>query len=385
MVVASLRGEFDQPGQARQRKERIMKIARRRLTHVASSFAFIVLLAAAAGAQPFGQVLNLPSAGNPYVQIPSSPSLTPNAAITIEFLSHSSGNAGCQTLIGKGFTTSYWIGNCSGTLRSYLAGAGSSRDGGQILSTENTHHIAVTYDGAHRKHYIDGELVGVFNQTGLLPVTSNPLRLGSDVDWNNHSPNGYLDEVRLWSVARTQSQIRANLNQRITSPQPGLVSVWHLDGNGNDAIGSNDGAPPVGGASYDPYLSPGGSCSPSATVACFRSGRFLVAGSWQTFSTPAADGHVTPSTHGVASVVPGASDTSALFWFFSADNWEVLTKNVNGCGLNNRFWVFSAATTNVHWRVYTIDLSTGDQRIYWNFSGPPAPATTDTSAFATCP
>ena len=36
---------------------------------------------------------------------------------------------------------------------------------------------------------------------------------------------------------------------------------------------------------------------------------------------------------------------SGLFWFFSDTNWEVMVKALNGCGLNNRYWIFSAATT----------------------------------------
>ena len=48
-----------------------------------------------------------------------------------------------------------------------------------------------------------------------------------------------MDEVRLWSVARTASQIRAAINTPITSPQAGLVSVWDFL---SDVVGSNPGA-----------------------------------------------------------------------------------------------------------------------------------------------
>ena len=84
-------------------------------------------------------------------------------------------------------------------------------------------------------------------------------------------------------------------------------------------------------------------------------------------------------------MVPVANPGSGLFWFFAADNWEVMVKALNGCGLNSRYWIFSAATTNVFYRMEVFDYHTGPQRIYFNYSGPPAPAVTDINAFATCP
>jgi hypothetical protein len=76
---------------------------------------------------------------------------------------------------------------------------------------------------------------------------------------------------------------------------------------------------------------------------------------------------------------------SGLFWFFAPDNWEILVKAINGCGLNARWWIFSASTTNVYYRLDVRDLTGRAQRIFFNYPGPPAPAVTDTSAFATCP
>jgi hypothetical protein len=82
-------------------------------------------------------------------------------------------------------------------------------------------------------------------------------------------------------------------------------------------------------------------------------------------------------------VVAGAN--SGIFWFFSSDNWEVMTKALNGCSLNSHYWIFSAATTNVFYRMDVFDVRAGQQKIYFNYPGPPAPAVTDVDAFATCP
>jgi hypothetical protein len=112
----------------------------------------------------------------------------------------------------------------------------------------------------------------------------------------------------------------------------------------------------------------------TATSLCLND-RFLVDVEWR----------ATPASSGVGRTVSCSSDDSGLFWFFAPENWELMVKVIDGCGLNNRYWVFSAATTNVFYRMEVFDVRAGAQKIYFNYPGPPAPAVTDTSAFATCP
>ncbi len=78
------------------------------------------------------------------------------------------------------------------------------------------------------------------------------------------------------------------------------------------------------------------------------------------------------------------SDDSAIFWFFNANNWELMVKVLNGCGANQHFWVFAAATTDVEYTLTVTDTVTGAVRTYFNPLGIAAPATTDISAFNVC-
>jgi hypothetical protein len=73
-----------------------------------------------------------------------------------------------------------------------------------------------------------------------------------------------------------------------------------------------------------------------------------------------------------------------LFWFFGATNPEMLIKVLNGCALNQRFWLFYAATTNVGFTLTATDLHTGIAHVYRNAVGTTAPPVLDTAAFA-CP
>ena len=87
---------------------------------------------------------------------------------------------------------------------------------------------------------------------------------------------------------------------------------------------------------------------------------------------------------GSGTVVPYGSDDSGLLWFFDASNWEMLVKVLDGCGINQHFWVFAAATTDVQYTLYVTDTVTGTTKTYFNPLGVASAAITDTTAFASC-
>jgi hypothetical protein len=340
----------------------------------AAALALLFLLPQAAEAQPFGGWTNF--TGNPthgYIRVPHSAALNPTGAFTFEaWVNIRDHGTGCASIAGKGYLSTWWIGACGTTLRSYLKGAGSIRDGG-VIPVGRWTHIAVTYDGANRRHYINGELISTFAETGPLPTNTSEVRFGSDVNWPITPPASF-NELRLWNVARTTAQLRAAINEPITSAQAGLVAVWPIAVA--DTIGSHDGTiqgSGVSGLTFPVALNCGSS---TATTLCLQT-RFLVSAHFRTGAPGTAEG--------TAQVVPVANPGSGLFWFFSNDNWEVMVKAINGCGLNNRYWIFSAATTNVFYRLEVFDVRAGQNKVYFNYPGPPAPAVTDTSAFATCP
>jgi hypothetical protein len=359
---------------------------RRMGLHWVTAFAVAVSLLTltnTAGAQPFGAWLSLsgsPSTG--HSAIPANAALNPTGAFTFEAwvaITNSSASEDCRSIAGKNWQQAWWIGLCTvggkPTLRSYLKGSASARNGGQIEPGRWT-HVAVVFDGAQRLHYINGELAGTFPETGPLTTSTGEVRIGSDVSWSP-VPTGAIDEVRLWNVARTEAQLRANLNREITAAEAGLVAVWPFNGNAADVIGPHDGATTGTGVGFLTFPVALNCGSTTATSLCLRN-RFAISARWRT--DPA--GTLTNAQAQVAGV-PNAG--SGLFQFFSPDNWEIMVKALDGCGLNNRYWIFSAATTNVYYRLEVLDVKTGTQKIYFNYPGPPAPAVTDTSALAVCP
>jgi hypothetical protein len=116
-------------------------------------------------------------------------------------------------------------------------------------------------------------------------------------------------------------------------------------------------------------------CEPSELQLCTLDDRFLLSMSWADGGGAVGPGHV----------VPVDSANSGLFWFFNSTNWEVLVKVLDGCVVNQHFWVFAAATTDVAYTLRVIELESGITTVYTNPLGVQSPAITDTAAFATCP
>jgi hypothetical protein len=117
-----------------------------------------------------------------------------------------------------------------------------------------------------------------------------------------------------------------------------------------------------------------GACVPDARTFCLNGGRFRVHVDWET-----------ERATGKGSAVPLSSTGSGLFWFFAPENWELLVKVLDGCAANGRHWVFTAAATDVEYRLTVVDTRTGRTKVYFNPQGTPAVALTDTDAFDTCP
>lgn len=117
-----------------------------------------------------------------------------------------------------------------------------------------------------------------------------------------------------------------------------------------------------------------GLCVPSATSLCLRDGRFRAE------VLRESNGELGPGQ-----VVPLSSADSGLFSFFHPDNWELLVKVLDGCDVNGRYWVYSAATTDVRYVLTVTDTRTGRSARYENQAGQPAPARTDVNALPVCP
>ena len=118
----------------------------------------------------------------------------------------------------------------------------------------------------------------------------------------------------------------------------------------------------------------GDPCSPSATALCLNDARFRVRAVYRTAQGATGAGRAVPLT----------GDTG-YFWFFNEQNVEVVVKVLDGCPVNNHYWVFAAGLTNVEVTLSVEDTQTGSVSTYRNPLFTPFEPRQDTSAFTTCP
>ncbi len=315
---------------------------------------------------------------------------------------------------------------------------------GDLFVADNTwRHVAATCDATGALAlYVDGQSRTTCTGTGV-PSSNNfqDLTIGSTHGSIGPLPPGgteppiwffpgLIDDPAMWSVSLSAPQIGNVHANGVTSTPSGLAGYWNLDegtaqlvadsspaGNSGflGAVNSPDDADPAWISDSpagtptppatptpsptptptptptDPTPTPTSTpqppdptptptpyvpvdCAASQETLCLNQERFQVEVEWRDFKDRTGTGQAVVN-----------SQDSGLFWFFNPDNWELMVKVLDGCGINDRYWVFASATTNVEYTLRVIDSDTGLMQEYSNPLGTAARAITDTAAFATCP
>lgn len=128
-----------------------------------------------------------------------------------------------------------------GTVEMYGKNSGGTADtvgSNQSIPLGKWVHVAATIDlsGATGTIYIDGVSVAVTYTSGTSTSITNtgPLNIGARNSASNYF-DGKIADVRLWSVVRTATQIRDNMNQQLVGNETNLVAYYKLDGSFTDS------------------------------------------------------------------------------------------------------------------------------------------------------
>ena len=140
----------------------------------------------------------------------------------------------------------------NGTANTLRVEVNSGHVVGSINVLDNEwHHVAcvLTDDGSPNadevKLYVDGQEETLSSILGenITTASGDDVRIG-----NGHFDkffDGYIDEVRIWSTARTEAQIRDNMYTALVGNETGLVAYYRLDESqgdyASDEVGSNHG------------------------------------------------------------------------------------------------------------------------------------------------
>ena len=98
-----------------------------------------------------------------------------------------------------------------------------------ILNRKTWYHIATTFDGTNYRLFVNGE--GIYNTTNFAGKTPypTPVRFIGGAHVGQGRFFGKIDEVRMWSVAKTQVEIQEKMNDQLTGNESGLVAYYPMD------------------------------------------------------------------------------------------------------------------------------------------------------------
>ena len=101
-------------------------------------------------------------------------------------------------------------------------------------------HVAGVFDGTEMRLYLDGVLNTSASLVGTVSTSDEPLYIGADPTQGLYLP-GHIDEVSVWNIARSQSEIMIGMDTPMMGNEAGLVGYWRLDEGMGQTVG--DGIP----------------------------------------------------------------------------------------------------------------------------------------------
>ena len=120
----------------------------------------------------------------------------------------------------------------------------------EVLELNKTYHAALVYDGSMLKFYRNGALISQRPASGNLITNNWSTAIGEHAPvvtpfvngvanpeyhnqntsegWYDESFRGFINEVRIWNIARTQDEIKSYMNTSLPNPntQVGLLGYW---------------------------------------------------------------------------------------------------------------------------------------------------------------
>ena len=151
---------------------------------------------------------------NARVTIPDSASLRLTAGMTLEaWVYPIVSDSSWRDIIYKGEDIYYL--EASSTNAGRPSGGGTFRSapiyGTAALPVNTWSHVAVTYDKANLRLYVNGTQVATATATANIEVSANPLQIGGDTIYGQYF-NGRIDDVRVYNRALSATELQTDMN-----------------------------------------------------------------------------------------------------------------------------------------------------------------------------
>ncbi len=175
---------------------------------------------------------------NDYVTVPDNTAFDQTSSGTFEAWIYLNAVGTLQPIFQKGSAFA------STTLAAYVTGSKFGINIGAhnyfpstspaTLVANRWYHVAATWTGGPNftvNTYVNGELDYTATFNLAMPTATGPAWIGRY--YGTQRFNGYIDEVRYWSGARTENEIKDNMfaSCRSLLPNANLKGAWNFDGN----------------------------------------------------------------------------------------------------------------------------------------------------------
>lgn len=151
---------------------------------------------------------------------------------------------------GTNSTSAKWIVRVNGGGQLRVEVNGGYMIGTTLLNDSAWHHVAVSFSGTNLNQaqlYVDGQLETISSSQAVAVntnTTSNTVRIGNGT--NNTYFDGRIDNVRIWSVALSATEIQNWMRKKLNSTHPSYANLeLDLSADGStglvitDASGNN--------------------------------------------------------------------------------------------------------------------------------------------------
>lgn len=154
---------------------------------------------------------------NDWVTVADASWLDVSGGLTLEAWVRPNGGPSWRTIMLKenGSTLAYalYAGASGGRPMGIVLTGGSQRklSGPSALPANTWTHLALTYNGAQMRLYVNGVERASMAVTGVIPNSSGPLRIGGNSVWSSEWFKGELDELRVYNRALSVTEIQADM------------------------------------------------------------------------------------------------------------------------------------------------------------------------------
>lgn len=195
-----------------------------------------------------------------YVDCGNDASLNITGAITVEaWIYLSNVVQQYDRFVEKDWATSYFLGSSYGPNGIAFCMDANGNDANVLQSASNILypftwiHVAGTWDGTTMKIYMNGELKGTKAWSNVVTGSNNNVLIGKYYGGSTQNFPGYMDEIRIWNIARTEQELRNNMYKELDNPgaEPNLVAYYQFDEGAasqtSDDLSQNDNTAVLGG------------------------------------------------------------------------------------------------------------------------------------------